>query len=139
MFYRLHVTSTRLALACVAAAVLVAASMMALPQTGGEFIAGIATLDVYAQGLAPFAIPTLPEHSVLLDAGGQPIATFYYQNRIDVHLNEVAKIVTAALISSEDRTFYTNDGFIRRALRVPHSTTSWDRPSRAVLPSPSST
>jgi membrane peptidoglycan carboxypeptidase len=28
-----------------------------------------------------------------------------------VHLNQVAKIVTAALISSEDRTFYTNDGF----------------------------
>jgi membrane peptidoglycan carboxypeptidase len=111
VFYRLHVTSTRLALACVAAAVLVATAMMALPQTDGEFIAGIATLDVYAQGMAPFAVPTLPEHSVLLDAGGQPIATFYYQNRIDVHLNEVAKIVTAALISSEDRTFYTNDGF----------------------------
>jgi membrane peptidoglycan carboxypeptidase len=111
VFYRLHVTSTRLALASVAAAVLVAASLIALPQTDGELIAGVATLDVYAQALAPFAVPTLPEHSVLLDAAGQPIATFYYQNRIDVHLNQVAKIVVAALISSEDRTFYTNDGF----------------------------
>lgn len=111
MFYRLHVNSTRLALTCVVGAVLVAASLVVLPQTNGELIAGVASLDVYVQGLAPFAVPTLPEHSVLLDAAGQPIATFYYQNRIDVHLNQVAKIVTAALISSEDRTFYTNDGF----------------------------
>ncbi len=111
MFRRLHVTSTRLALACIAAAVLVLASLVAFPQTDGELIAGVATLDVYAQGLAPFAVPTLPERSVLLDAAGQPIATFYYQNRIDVQLNQVAKIVTSALISSEDRTFYSNDGF----------------------------
>jgi hypothetical protein len=48
VFYRLHVTSTRLALASVAAAVLVAASLIALPQTDGELIAGVATLDVYA-------------------------------------------------------------------------------------------
>lgn len=81
-----------------------------------DAVIGVANLYAVARHQAPLLLGQLSEPSVLLDADGNPIATFYSQDRIEVPLNEVSPYVTAALISAEDRTFYTNPGIEGRGI-----------------------
>ena len=116
MLARLYVVSTRLAVGLVLSVALLLTALVVYPPLDGTLIVGGANLDAYLQGLPALHIPALPERSVLLDTSGNPIATFYSQNRIDVALNQVSPWVISALLSAEDRTFYTNDGIDPRGI-----------------------
>ena len=81
-----------------------------VPSTASTAIVGVAKLNALHERLPKLNIPPLPQNSTLLAADGTPIATFYLDNRIPVKLNQVSPNVVNALVSTEDRTFFTNNG-----------------------------
>jgi membrane peptidoglycan carboxypeptidase len=50
--------------------------------------------------------PTLPQSSVILAADGSKLATFYYENRVEVPLTAVAPVMRRAIVAIEDSRFY---------------------------------
>ncbi|WP_165495020.1 penicillin-binding protein [Actinomadura roseirufa] len=48
----------------------------------------------------------VPQRSKILAADGSTIATFFYQNRVDVPLAQIAPIVRRAVLAIEDSRFY---------------------------------
>lgn len=52
----------------------------------------------------------LSQHTVLLDKDGKEFARFFSENRIDVKLDAISQNFTNALISTEDRRFYSHNG-----------------------------
>ena len=54
--------------------------------------------------------PATPQRSVVLAADGSKIATFYYENRVDVPLNKVAPVMRKAIVAIEDSRFYEHGG-----------------------------
>ncbi|MEV4255142.1 transglycosylase domain-containing protein [Spirillospora sp. NPDC049652] len=73
------------------------------------FTAGVSTRDAagWFQDI-PDGVDTsgVPERSTILAADGSSIATFYYQNRIDVPLKQIAPVVRQAVLAIEDSRFY---------------------------------
>jgi membrane peptidoglycan carboxypeptidase len=53
---------------------------------------------------------SLPQQTVLLDRNGQQFATLFSENRQPVTLNQVNPNVVDALLSVEDRSFFTHSG-----------------------------
>jgi membrane peptidoglycan carboxypeptidase len=61
----------------------------------------------------------LPQVSRILAADGSTLATFYFQNRIPVTLNQVPEVMQRALIAVEDVRFYEHHGIdFKGALRA---------------------
>jgi membrane peptidoglycan carboxypeptidase len=119
IMYRLR--PSRVALLLVATATVALGFVCAyVPTVSSTLLVGAANLDAEATGLPPLVIPPLPQYSRLLAANGSVLATFTSENRVPVQLRAVAPITVKVLISSEDRTFFTNDGIdpkgIARAL-----------------------
>ena len=54
--------------------------------------------------------PPVPQRSVILAADGSKIATFYYENRVDIPLNKVAPVMRKAILAIEDNRFYEHGG-----------------------------
>ncbi len=50
--------------------------------------------------------PMLPQSSVILAADGSKLATFYYEDRVEVPLAKVAPIMRQAIVAIEDSRFY---------------------------------
>ena len=98
------------------ATVLVTLSVVFVPAVSSTVVVGAANLDAMVTGLPPLVIPPLPLYSRLLAADGSVIATFTSENRVPVELNGVAPIMVKVLLSSEDRTFFTNDGIDARSM-----------------------
>lgn len=48
----------------------------------------------------------VPQRSTILAADGSKIATFFYQNRVDVPLNKIAPVARTAVLAIEDSRFY---------------------------------
>ncbi|QFG27387.1 PASTA domain-containing protein [Actinomadura sp. WMMB 499] len=48
----------------------------------------------------------VPQRSTILAADGSKIATFFYQNRVDVELDAIAPAVRQAVVAIEDSRFY---------------------------------
>ncbi|WP_158079109.1 transglycosylase domain-containing protein [Actinomadura sp. CNU-125] len=48
----------------------------------------------------------VPQRSTILAADGSKIATFFYQNRVNVDLDDIAPIVRKAVVAIEDSRFY---------------------------------
>ncbi|GAA3945047.1 transglycosylase domain-containing protein [Actinomadura viridis] len=48
----------------------------------------------------------VPQRSRILAADGSTLATFYYENRVDVRLDQVAPVVRRAVLAIEDSRFY---------------------------------
>ena len=48
----------------------------------------------------------LPQSSVILAADGTKLATFYYENRVEVPITQVAPIMRRAIVAIEDSRFY---------------------------------
>ena len=99
-----------LALLLVVALIVSCAAMVLVPQVSSTVIVGAANIDALASGLPPLMIPPLPQYSMMLAADGSVLATFTSENRVPIKLDQVAPIVLKVLVSSEDRTFYTNNG-----------------------------
>ena len=91
-------------------------SAVYVPTVSSTMIVGAANLDAMVTGLPPLVIPPLPLYSRLLAANGSVIATFTSEDRVPVGLNAVAPIMVKVLLSSEDRTFFTNDGIDVRSM-----------------------
>ena len=87
-----------------------------VPAVSSTIIVGAANFDALVTDLPPLVIPSLPQYSTLLAANGSVLATFTSENRVPVQLSSVAPIVVKVLISSEDRTFYTNNGIDPRGI-----------------------
>jgi membrane peptidoglycan carboxypeptidase len=54
--------------------------------------------------------PPVPQRSVILAADGSKLATFYYENRLDVPLDKVAPVMRKAILAIEDNRFYQHGG-----------------------------
>jgi membrane peptidoglycan carboxypeptidase len=54
--------------------------------------------------------PPVPQRSLILAADGSKLATFYYENRVDVPLSKVAPIMRRAILAIEDNRFYEHGG-----------------------------
>ncbi|HEY5437733.1 MAG TPA: biosynthetic peptidoglycan transglycosylase, partial [Acidimicrobiales bacterium] len=87
-----------------------------VPAVSSTIIVGAANFDALVTDLPPLVIPSLPQYSTLLAANGSVLATFTSENRVPVQLSSVAPILVKVLISSEDRTFYTNNGIDPRGI-----------------------
>jgi penicillin-binding protein 1A len=62
-------------------------------------------------------LPTLEQRSVILDRYGQPMATLYAtEDRAPVTLKQVSPGVIAAVVSIEDRTFFSHRGIDPRSI-----------------------
>jgi len=62
--------------------------------------------------------PQLAQQTVIQAADGTPFATLYYQNRINVPLQQVAPIMRKAIVAVEDERFYEHPGIdIRGTIR----------------------
>lgn len=95
-----------------------------LSMIAGIFVAG-ALLPVLALvgittngGLSSFqTIPTsltqppLPQQTVLLAADGSRLATLYFQDRIEVPIEEISPVMQDAIVAIEDSRFYQHKGF----------------------------
>jgi membrane peptidoglycan carboxypeptidase len=55
---------------------------------------------------ADLAASALPQGSVILAADGSKLATFYYENRVEVPITQVAPIMRRAIVAIEDSRFY---------------------------------
>ncbi|WP_433435681.1 transglycosylase domain-containing protein [Nonomuraea sp. CA-141351] len=94
----------RLTGAAVAAGVVAAA--IALPAVGGTgamFVSASEDLGIKPQELKE---PPLAERTTVLDAKGEPIATFYEEYRQNVRLDQIADVMKTAIISIEDYRYY---------------------------------
>jgi membrane peptidoglycan carboxypeptidase len=87
-----------------------------VPVVSSTIIVGVANIDAIATSLPPLIIPRLPQYSTLLGANGAVLARFSSENRVPVPLSGVAPIVVKSLISSEDRTFFANNGVDPRGI-----------------------
>lgn len=92
------------------------AAMVLIPQVSSTVIVGAANLDALVSRLPPLVIPPLPQYSTMLAVDGSVLATFTSENRVPVKLSQVAPIVLKVLVSSEDRTFFTNNGVDPRGI-----------------------
>ena len=107
-----HVTAWLL----VGAVIALIVSGIYVPAVSSTIIVGAANLDAMVTDLPPLVIPSLPQYSTLLAANGSVLATFTSENRVPVKLSAVAPIVLKVLLSSEDRSFYTNNGIDPRGI-----------------------
>jgi 1A family penicillin-binding protein len=67
-----------------------------------------------ASGLAE--ISPRPQATVVFDRGGRAVFSFYAEQRLDVPLDRVSPRVIDALLSVEDRRFYSHHGFDARRI-----------------------
>lgn len=69
--------------------------------------------------LFPYEIPPLVQSKVYLDRFGTPIAEIAYDNRVrhrEIDYDEIPGFFVDALLTMEDRTFWTNPGISMRGL-----------------------
>jgi membrane peptidoglycan carboxypeptidase len=91
---------------------LVSAAALAGLLVGGILLptlgpAVLAAKNVSEQARAqPLDEPPLPQRSTILAANGSKIASFYYENRTDVTIGQIAPVMQQAVVSIEDARFY---------------------------------
>ena len=116
VLFRLRPTQRVTASLLVVAVIALIVSGFYVPAVSSTIIVGAANLDAMVTDLPPLVIPSLPQYSTLLAANGSVLATFTSENRVPVKLSAVAPIVVKVLLSSEDRSFYTNNGIDPRGI-----------------------
>jgi membrane peptidoglycan carboxypeptidase len=90
---------------------------LALPVIGGLGLAGKAGADQLKPEQPPAL--ALPQRTKILDRNGHIIATLFTENRVPVHLDEVAELARKALIAIEDSRFYEHTGIdVKGSLRA---------------------
>lgn len=63
--------------------------------------------------------PPLAQQTVVQAADGTRIATLFFQNRIEVDLEEISPVMQDAIIAIEDTRFYSHAGFdLRGTIRA---------------------
>jgi membrane peptidoglycan carboxypeptidase len=97
-----------LAVISVVAGLLLAGMM--LPIVGGVGLLARTGADDFANLPTELQIGAPPQVSRILAADGSTIATFYYQNRVNVDIEDVPPVMQKAIIAVEDVRFYEHDG-----------------------------
>lgn len=92
---------------------------IALPFVGGVG-AGARNLAQAFENLPDdMETPPLAQRTLILAADGSPLATLYYQNRVEVPLTAVSPAMRQAIVAIEDARFLDHHGFdIRGAVRA---------------------
>lgn len=83
---------------------------LTLPVVGAVGLAarsGVASFEKLPEDLE---VPPLPERSRILDAEGRTLASFYYENRINVPISRIAPVMRQAIVAIEDSRFYQHEG-----------------------------
>ncbi len=98
----------QLLLAAAVAGVLVAGLL--LPLVGGVGLAAKSGADSFQDLPSELVVPPLPQASRILAADGSTLATFFYENRINVSLKQVPRVMREAIVAIEDARFYDHHG-----------------------------
>jgi membrane peptidoglycan carboxypeptidase len=92
---------------------------MLLPLVGGVGLLARTGANQFESLPAELDIGAPPQVSRILAADGSTIATFYFQNRIEVPLSAVPAVMQKAIIAVEDVRFYEHHGIdFKGALRA---------------------
>src|SRR3954462_14290854 len=92
---------------------------MLLPIVGGLGLLAASGAPTFDSPPAELDIGSPPQVSRILAADGSTIATFYFQNRIEVPLDKVPQVMQKAVIAVEDVRFYEHLGVdFKGALRA---------------------
>jgi membrane peptidoglycan carboxypeptidase len=86
----------------VAAATLPAAAVTGLGAKAGS--------DSFQNLPSELKTPPLPQTTTVLTADGKYLTSFYNENRVQVSLSQVPKVLRDAIISAEDARFYEHSG-----------------------------
>ena len=83
---------------------------------GERILTGAAYAAVKLHHPPTLLVPPLPGVTKIVTSNGTLLASFAAQSQDPRHLDQIAPVVVAALLSSEDRTFFTNDGVDARGI-----------------------
>jgi 1A family penicillin-binding protein len=72
--------------------------------------ASLLVADELAHGKSLAAIGAHPQSTIVYDRHNQPVFTFFVEQRVDVPLDRVSPYMIDALLSVEDRRFYSHHG-----------------------------
>lgn len=81
-----------------------------MPAVGAVGTVSTASTKLFDDLPSELAIAQPSEQSVILAADGSHLATFYYQNRIVVGLDQISEHVQHAVVAVEDRRFFDHRG-----------------------------
>lgn len=81
-----------------------------MPAVGAVGTVSTASTDLFEDLPSELAIAQPSEQSVILAADGSHLATFYYENRIVVGLDQISEHVQHAVVAVEDRRFFDHRG-----------------------------
>jgi membrane peptidoglycan carboxypeptidase len=79
---------------------------LALPVVAGLGLTARESADTFAAMPADLEPGPMAQTSSMVDADGQPLATFFTENRVEVGLDAVAPIMQDAILAIEDDRFY---------------------------------
>ena len=97
----------------------VLAAGLVLPAVGSFGLGAKAAATGFENLPDELQTPPLAEGSRILAADGSLLATFYYENRINVPLSAVAPVMRQAIVAIEDSRFYEHGGIdLRGTLRA---------------------
>ena len=101
-------TLLRLAATIVVAGALVAGLL--LPWIGGPAVAAQQSTGLLGDLPTEFTADAPPGNTVLLAANGEPITSFYDENRAPVASEQIADVMKQAMVAIEDSRFYSHNG-----------------------------
>ncbi|MGH3860478.1 penicillin-binding protein, partial [Actinokineospora sp.] len=81
-------------------------ALMLLPTTCAAGIGARDASDWFLREPQGLTTSGIPQRSTILDANGHTIATFFYQNRVDVPMAKIAPVLRIAVLAIEDSRFY---------------------------------
>jgi membrane peptidoglycan carboxypeptidase len=84
----------------------VLAAILVLPIVGTAGVGARETADWFQAMPGDLHTPPLPQRSRILAADGSLLATFFFENRVEVRLDQVAPIARKAVLAIEDARFY---------------------------------
>jgi membrane peptidoglycan carboxypeptidase len=90
--------------AAAGAGVLVA--LLVLPLVGSAGLGARRSADWFESMPSDLRTPPLPQRSRILAADGSLLATFYFENRVEVRLDQIAPVARSAVLAIEDSRFY---------------------------------
>jgi membrane peptidoglycan carboxypeptidase len=82
------------------------AALLILPLACTAGVGARESADWFQSMPSDLRTPPLPQRSRILAADGSLIATFFYENRIEVRLDQVAPVAREAVLAIEDSRFY---------------------------------
>src|SRR6478609_5981300 len=101
-----RVASHLLVMVVVAAVMGVIAAGLAIPFAGVLGVGARQVAEAMDDLPAELQTDPLPQKTKLLDSDGETIATIYDENRVNVSLDQISRVMVQAIVSIEDSRFY---------------------------------